>query len=313
MLRNNINFKNRFYRQIDRDQVYENGPSLPGYKDGLEPDYSDTLNFLKKYEGFRDTVYLDGNGIPTIGYGFTDPELVNKGYISRADADKRLMQEVNKRESFLSRKMKNWDKLSSKSRTALLSYYFNYPSGFKDTTKFMQYWNNGDYDSAIKEVDAGMNDKRNPGLRPRRLAEQGLLREDPFLIGVDYSQPQIQKMINSTPKFNPVTVKPIPNIIYPLNPSDRTGYSIDSWKSADSPSAGLRMPSLQQYLNEMLENTWQGYADGKSPIHIKPANRGKLTRLKKRTGKSESELYNDGNPAHKKMVVFARNARKWKH
>ena len=54
------------------------------------------------------------------------------------------------------------------------------------------------------------------------------------------------------------------------------------------------------------------YDKGKS-IHIKPANRGKLTALKKRTGKSEAELYNDGNPAHKKMVVFARNARKWKH
>ena len=48
-------------------------------------------------------------------------------------------------------------------------------------------------------------------------------------------------------------------------------------------------------------------------IHIKPSHRGRLTELKKRTGKSEAELYNDGNPAHKKMVVFARNARKWKH
>ena len=56
-----------------------------------------------------------------------------------------------------------------------------------------------------------------------------------------------------------------------------------------------------------------GFKNGKSPIRIKPENRGKLTRLKKRTGKSESELYNDGNPAHKKMVVFARNARKWSH
>ena len=54
------------------------------------------------------------------------------------------------------------------------------------------------------------------------------------------------------------------------------------------------------------------YDKGKS-IHIKPANRGKLTALKKRTGKSEAELYNDGNPAHKKMVVFARNARRWRH
>jgi hypothetical protein len=54
------------------------------------------------------------------------------------------------------------------------------------------------------------------------------------------------------------------------------------------------------------------YAKG-GKIHIKPENRGKLTALKQRTGKTEAELYNDGNPAHKKMVVFARNSRKWKH
>lgn len=52
---------------------------------------------------------------------------------------------------------------------------------------------------------------------------------------------------------------------------------------------------------------------GKSGIYIKPSHRGRLTELKKRTGKTEAELYNDGNPAHKKMVTFARNSRKWKH
>lgn len=46
-------------------------------------------------------------------------------------------------------------------------------------------------------------------------------------------------------------------------------------------------------------------------IYIKPSHRGRLTELKARTGKSEAELYSDGNPAHKKMVVFARNARRW--
>ena len=54
-----------------------------------------------------------------------------------------------------------------------------------------------------------------------------------------------------------------------------------------------------------------GYASG-GKIHIKKSHQGRLTKLKKRTGKTEAELYNDGNPAHKKMVVFARNARKWK-
>ena len=48
-------------------------------------------------------------------------------------------------------------------------------------------------------------------------------------------------------------------------------------------------------------------------LHIKPENRGKLTRLKKRTGKSEAELWKEGNPAVRKMITFARNARKWKH
>lgn len=49
---------------------------------------------------------------------------------------------------------------------------------------------------------------------------------------------------------------------------------------------------------------------GKSGIHIKPENRGKLTRLKKRTGKTEAELWKEGDPAVRKMITFARNARK---
>ena len=55
------------------------------------------------------------------------------------------------------------------------------------------------------------------------------------------------------------------------------------------------------------------FADGKSPIHIKPANRGKFTALKKRTGHSASWFKKNGTPAQKKMAVFALNAKKWKH
>ena len=54
-------------------------------------------------------------------------------------------------------------------------------------------------------------------------------------------------------------------------------------------------------------------ANGKSPIHIKPANRGKFTALKKRTGHSASWFKKNGTPAQKKMAVFALNARKWSH
>ena len=54
------------------------------------------------------------------------------------------------------------------------------------------------------------------------------------------------------------------------------------------------------------------YANG-GKIHIKPSHRGRLTELKKRTGKTEAELYRTGSPATRKMITFARNARKWKH
>lgn len=58
----------------------------------------------------------------------------------------------------------------------------------------------------------------------------------------------------------------------------------------------------------------QNYASGKdSGIHIKPENRGKFTRLKKRTGKSASWFKAHGTPAQKKMATFALNAKKWKH
>lgn len=53
-----------------------------------------------------------------------------------------------------------------------------------------------------------------------------------------------------------------------------------------------------------------GLLKAKSGIHIKPENRGKLTRLKRRTGKSEAELWKEGNPAVRKMITFARNSRK---
>ena len=54
-----------------------------------------------------------------------------------------------------------------------------------------------------------------------------------------------------------------------------------------------------------------GYKNGK--IHIKPANRGKFTALKKRTGHSASWFKENGTPEQKKMAVFALNAKKWKH
>lgn len=174
----------------ERFKAYKEGKSvreiygLSGYAGGKST-IEDTADFLKQYEGFRDKTYLDGKGIPTIGYGFTDAKFVNKGRITKAEADAELKRQIAFRQAKLRKKLGPavWDSLSNDSKKALTSYHYNYPSGFEDDTKFMKYWRSGQYAKAIKEVDAGWNDSANPGLRTRRMKEQQLLFSDPVLGG----------------------------------------------------------------------------------------------------------------------------------
>jgi len=146
--------------------------------------------------------------------------------------------EARKREVEVRKRIKNWDNLSNGSKSALLSYYYNYPAGFKDTTRFMGYWNKGDYNAAINEVNAGINDKNNRGLRDRRLKEQEMLRRDPFLF------PQKKKTYWDTvsPQEIPMWMPSNYTTQYPLN--NTVPESLSSWSGKDSPSKGPRMPSL---------------------------------------------------------------------
>lgn len=76
----------------------------------------------------------------------------------------------------------------------------------------------------------------------------------------------------------------------------------------------MKYVGISSAFNWLTGNRYNGFKKGKdSGIHIKPSHRGRLTALKKRTGKSEAELYKTGGPAVRKMITFARNARKWKH
>lgn len=219
-------------------------------------DYDDLIGFLKKHEGFKDTTYLDGNGIPTIGYGFTDSSLVKRGKISQKEADKILLKRVKGDSQVLRQKLGPtvWDQLKDTSKTALLSYYYNYPAGFKDTTKFMAAWRKGNYKEAIRQVDAGMNDLNNPGLKTRRLEEQGRLLEDPLLTGdFNYRYPY------TGPQFKPVDI--VANKIntqYPLD--DTTPKSISSWSGVDAPNATPRLKDFQEVQNQMSQqDVWDTF------------------------------------------------------
>ena len=61
--------------------------------------------------------------------------------------------------------------------------------------------------------------------------------------------------------------------------------------------------------DDFVPADWQRQNGGS--IDIK--HPGRLTELKERTGKTEAELWATGNPDYRKMITFARNARKWKH
>ena len=325
MYKDPTEFRARFKAYKEGKMPYENGlPKFAGGTPGQVNPY--TLPLLQEFEGFKDSVYLDGKGIPTIGWGFTDSSLVNKGRISRKEADIELQRLAGNVESNLISKLgiDNWKQISPESQAALISYAYNYPAGFKDTTNFMKLWRAGKYWDAIDEVDAGMYDKANPGLKKRRLKEQSYLRKDPFFLATSSAPTKKTDAELKIPIINKTDATTINKVI----PQEQTHTT---WEGAQDVSPYLtgkpmlrpiHRVQLPNLIDVIEDDQWEPeyqipkilmYADGKSPIHIKPANRGKLTRLKARTGKSESELYNDGNPAHKKMVVFARNARKWKH
>lgn len=68
--------------------------------------------------------------------------------------------------------------------------------------------------------------------------------------------------------------------------------------------------SMDQF-QKLLESNREDFASGGHKIHIKKANRGKFTALKKRTGKSASWFKAHGTPAQKKMAIFALNSRHW--
>lgn len=68
--------------------------------------------------------------------------------------------------------------------------------------------------------------------------------------------------------------------------------------------------SSKQNIGNMFSGVPATFFDEGGNIEIK--HPGRLTALKERTGKTEAELWAEGKPEVRKMITFARNARKWK-
>jgi len=249
---------------------YANGGYVP----------SDSIkDYIKKKESFRSKWYNDGNGVPTVGYGFTGKkvkELYPDG-MTRAQADEYFETLVDSFATRMTQLTPNIDRLSQNQKDALFSYFYNIGEGnySKKSPKMQQALKDFDLETVRDNIDAGYNDKKNPGLRKRRDYERALFDLD------------------------------IPKTLQPFIPNRNMGilYNPEIQRfNAQIPFAEGQMETVNPFL----------FSSG-GKIHIKPENRGKFTALKERTGHSASWFKAHGTPAQKKMAVFALNARKWKH
>lgn len=83
-----------------------------------------TADFLKGVEGFRSSVYLCQAGERAIGYGFTAPELIAKGSMTRVEADRELIRICGEIRRRLRRELRR-QRLRECEETAVISFIYN--------------------------------------------------------------------------------------------------------------------------------------------------------------------------------------------
>lgn len=81
-------------------------------------------DFIKGIEGFRPSAYLCQAGELAIGYGFTDPRLIAKGTISRAEADRELDRICGTIRQRLRMELKG-QRLTDGEEAAVVSFIYN--------------------------------------------------------------------------------------------------------------------------------------------------------------------------------------------
>ena len=130
------------------------------------------LSLLKRSEGFRSQVYLDANGLPTIGYGhrLLHPESFSNG-VTEAQATEILVSDVRDAEQAVRRLVRV--PLAQGQFDALVDFCFNLGQGRLAASTLLADLNAGRYDAAAEQLllwdHAGV--KENAGLRARREAE----------------------------------------------------------------------------------------------------------------------------------------------
>ena len=136
------------------------------------------LNYIKDTEAYRGDWYQDGNGVWTVGYGFTGDD-VRKRYpngMTKDEADRYFADTVSRRIPQFIQATPNFDKLNQNQKDALFSYYYNIGHGgyTRKSPTMQQALRDMDLDTVVRNIDFGYNDNKNRGLRKRRDYERKL-------------------------------------------------------------------------------------------------------------------------------------------
>lgn len=146
------------------------------------------IDLLKKNEGFRDTIYNDTGGIPTIGYGFTAMVLDGKDgrpkfsdyknkKMTKEEADDLLVNKIVPHfERQLRNKLKNYDGLADNQKAAIVD--LAYRNGVAGLGKSGVYdaINEGDFDKAtdIIRTSKDLQKENSVVLKPGDEAYEGI-------------------------------------------------------------------------------------------------------------------------------------------
>ncbi len=156
------------------------------------------LKLIKQSEGFRSRVYLDANGLPTIGYGhrLLHPESFPNG-ITEEQATKILATDVREAEQAVRRLVRV--PLAQGQFDALVDFCFNLGSGRLAASTLLADLNAGRYNAAAEQLllwdHAG--DRECAALRARREAEFHLWHQNPAKYPPAASQPPLKSTVAS--------------------------------------------------------------------------------------------------------------------
>lgn len=186
------------YQQKTGQYFYNNEPYTPSQA---------IIDYIKDVEKFSPTWYKDGNGIDTIGYGFTGSEIKKQfpNGITKEEADRVFADSLAVRAKILQKDTPNWDSLNQNQRDALLSYHYNIGEGnYRNNSPNMQQGlRDKNWEKVSENIDFGYNDKKNSGLRKRRDYERNL-----FNTPVEYKYGGRVKKVIGGDEDNPNFVGP---------------------------------------------------------------------------------------------------------